>query len=45
MIDLESKLTSRLETALEEERGALLLVQGPFVAQIVLLGWITMSSA
>jgi hypothetical protein len=45
MIDLERKLTSRLETALGEERGALLLVQGLFVAQIVLLGWITLSSA
>jgi len=45
MIDLERKLTSRLETALGEERGALLLVEGLFVAQIVLLGWITLSSA
>jgi len=45
MIDLERKLTSRLETALGEERGVLLLVQGLFVAQIVLLGWITLGSA
>ena len=45
MIDLERKLTSRLETTLGEERGALLLVQGLFVAQIVLLGWITLRSA
>jgi len=38
MIDPERELTSRLETALGEERGVLLLVQGLFVAQIVLLG-------
>jgi hypothetical protein len=44
-IDLERRLTSRLETALGEERGALLLVEGLFLAQIVLLGSITLRSA
>jgi hypothetical protein len=45
MIRLERKLTEGLERAFEWERGLLLVVQLLFVAQIVLLGLITVSAS